>query len=188
MPVSGIILHGADESIGDLEPGSIPSRGGIEVGIEDGVELLTRFNIQLVLYSAGSRLGTVIFVFEVGSRVSPPPAIPFTVTLIPLHPAPGEPYQIRVDTVPPQPNLRIELQLGGNDGFECTDSGVTDANGTIIFPTQSNSCDLVDGKILGGDEGVIETFTVRAPEIPWEETFTFTFSNVLNANLEEALW
>ncbi len=175
MPASGIKLSGADESVGDIEPGYISSIGRIEVGIEDGVELLTRFNIQLVLYSAGNRLGTVMFVFEVGSRVSPPSVIPFTVSLIPSHPAPWEPYQIRVDTIPPRPGFRIELQVCGNDGFECTDSGVTDADGTIIFPTQSNNCGLIDGKILGGDEGVVETFIVKAPEILWEETFSFTF-------------
>lgn len=101
----------------------------------------------------------------------------FTVSILPPNPRPFEPYRIQIAVQPPQAGILIQLFVAGSDGFRCADSGRTGTNGVIIFPNLGSSCDFpkADGKIPGGQAGVIENILVRAPELNQEEQFTFVF-------------
>jgi hypothetical protein len=88
----------------------------------------------------------------------------FTVSVIPPNPAPGQDYQVRVDTNPTQANVIIEIVISGTDEFAYSDSSTTDSSGSVIF-----------GPIPGGEDGVVETVIVTAPELDQQETFVFEF-------------
>jgi hypothetical protein len=73
-------------------------------------------------------------------------------------------YQVSIRTEPPRPGILITVEISGTDGYAYWNSGTTDENGVIVF-----------GPIPGGDEGVVETVVVSAPEYDQQETFVFEF-------------
>jgi hypothetical protein len=58
----------------------------------------------------------------------------------------------------------IEIQISGTDDYGYVDSAVTGDGGSVSF-----------GPIPGGEQGVVDTVIVTAPELDQQETFVFTF-------------
>ncbi|MFW6135315.1 MAG: hypothetical protein ACOC7N_00670 [Chloroflexota bacterium] len=88
----------------------------------------------------------------------------FTVSIVPPNPAPEQDYQVVVAVSPPEGGIVIEVQISGTDGYAYVDSAVTGESGSVSF-----------GPIPGGDQGVVDTVIVTAPELDQQETFVFTF-------------
>ena len=88
----------------------------------------------------------------------------FTVAIVPPDPAPDQDYQVVVTLNPPQAGIVIEVQISGTDGYGFADGATTGDSGGVSF-----------GPIPGGEQGVVDTVIVTAPDLGQQETFVFTF-------------
>jgi len=164
--------------IGDIEPlCATASKEGAVTTVGTAARSGSTFSTRATVASAGATLGTTTLTTAVGSVVSPAQQmeIGIQVRLLPSAPVVSEDYRVEVSTS--FPNTYVEITIEGTDDFYCFDSGSTDENGVIVFPTHDSGCDTFgDGMIIGAEEpGVRETVTVHVPEHELSQTFTFTF-------------